>query len=32
MTVKRGNKVAIINVGIVSTTGKAAMGNKIFKE
>lgn len=32
MTVKRGNKVATINVGIVSTTSKAAMGNKIFKE
>lgn len=32
MTMKRGNKVATINVGIVSTTGKAAMGNKIFKE
>lgn len=32
MTVKRGNKVVTINVGIVSTTGKTAMGNKIFKE
>lgn len=32
MVVKRGDKVATINVGIVSTTGKAAMGNKIFKE
>ena len=32
MTVKRGDKVATINIGIVSTTGKAAMGNKIFKE